>query len=136
MTRDPRPVICFADVRLEELPARQVFRPHLARWDFTPFGLAIDRNWLRDQGARPVIYGTDADWARLEMEDRPFFQFTPDSADSHRIDWRTESEWRRVGDLDLRTIPLDAIRVFVPTYEIALHFAPLSRWPIVVLNEP
>ena len=134
LTRSTRPVICFADVRLDELETRRIFRPHLGRWDFTPFGLAIDRDWLQERGARPVMYGSHADWSRLAEADRPFFQLAPDPEEPRGIDWRTESEWRLVGDLDLKQIPVGAARVFVPSRDIAQQFAPLSRWPIVVLN--
>ena len=132
LTRDPRSVVCFSDIRLEELKERRVFRSHLSRWDFEPYGLAIDRDLLRDLGARPVIYGNEPTWNSLSPSDRPFFQ--PETSASEKIDWKLEREWRIVGDLRLDLIPHDQALVFVASEAEANIIADLCHWPIVVMG--
>jgi hypothetical protein len=131
LTRDPRPVVCFSDVTFEELKERRVFRQHLHRWDFEPYGFAIDRDWLSEQGCRSVTYGDDQVWETTDESDRPFFQLNDPNG---KIDWSVEKEWRVVGDVDLRKVPVDAAVVFVPTIEDAEEVGDLCRWPIVVLE--
>ncbi len=68
------PVVCFTERRLGELARYRRYRPHLARWDFEPYGICIDRKWLCQRQTRPVIYGDDRRWARLSSDEQPFFQ--------------------------------------------------------------
>jgi hypothetical protein len=132
LTRDPRPVVCFSEIPLSQLAQRRVFRPHLSRWDFEPFGIAFDRALLESLGARSVIYGTERDWDALPEEDRPFFQV--EHSKSQKIDWRSEHEWRKLGDVDLDQIPHDQAVVFVKSESDAQWVDAISRWPIVVLS--
>lgn len=126
-----RPVVCFSDVPVCELPRRRVFRPHLSRWDFEPYGIAIERERLEALTARPVIYGPADCWETLAEQERPFFQLSQSS--SKKIDWESENEWRIMGDVRLETIAHDQAFVFVRTQTEAEIIADLSPWPIVVL---
>ncbi|QEG23315.1 hypothetical protein [Mariniblastus fucicola] len=132
LTRDPRPVVCFSDVTFTELKKRRVFRSHLSRWDFEPFGIAIRKSWLASHGAAAVVYGDETKWDSMEESKRPFFQLNDSSS---KVDWSVEKEWRIVGDVDLRKVPVDAAMVFVATRDDAAEVAGLSRWPVVVLEE-
>ena len=132
LTRDPRPVVCFSDIIFEQLAERRVFRPHLSRWDFEPFGIAIKKTWLAKQGARKVTYGEESVWESLEESERPWFQLNQSEG---KVDWSLENEWRILGDVDLRNVPVDAAVVFVPTQEDAQEIASFCRWPIVVLSQ-
>ena len=132
LTRSPTPVVCFADVRLGEIEERRIFRSHLARWDFEPYGIAVRKEFLERQGARAVIYGDERDWEALADGDRPFFQRAMGEG---KHDWRSEHEIRVCGDLPLRRIGPDDAVVFVPSRDEAQLIAPLSRWPVVVLAE-
>ncbi len=133
LTRGTVPVVAFADVRLTEIRSRRVFRSHLGRWDFEPYGIAVRKDCLNQLGARPVIYGNDNDWSRLSLNERPFFQLATSSDGKH--DWRSEREIRLCGDLLLKRVGRDEALVFVPTAEEANSIAALSRWPVVVLDE-
>ena len=133
LTRDPRSVVCFADLPLEELPSKRVFRPHLSRWDFESFGIAIERELLAQLGTVKAIYGDEEDWAQLPDEQRPYFQLR--KSKSEKIDWESENEWRLVGDLNLELVPHDQAIVFVKTIEDANIVAELSHWPIVVIAD-
>jgi len=131
LTRDPRPVVCFSDVAFDELKERRVFRRHLSRWDFEPYGVAIAKSWLAERGCRGVMYGDQQTWESIDEKDRPFFQLNdPDG----KIDWSVEKEWRVVGDVDLRMVPVDAAVVFVPTEADAKEIVGVCRWPIVVVE--
>jgi hypothetical protein len=132
LTRDEQPVVCFSNQPLTEIANRKIFRQHLGRWDFQPFGIAIDRQQLIKLGAKPVIYGDETTWASLEPADRPYFQ-TATSANG-KIEWTTEVEWRLAGDLDLNSLDIGAVVVFAENESAAASIAPLSRWPIVVLD--
>ncbi len=132
LTRDHQPVVCFSQLPLTQLPERRVFRKHLGRWDFQPFGIAIDRESLAEMGAKPVIYGDEEVWASLGDQQRPFFQL--ESTRRQDIDWREEQEWRLIGDVDLNRIGCDSAVVFVPSLPDAEVVAALSRWPIVCLT--
>ena len=137
LTRDERPVVCLSEIPLDRLQAHRVFRSHLGRWDFEPFGIAIARSYLESTGARPVIYGDETVWEQLPDNDRPFFQHVNASqyeSKSQPIDWRTEKEWRIVGDLDLDKIPRDQAIVFVHSIQDAKLAGSISNWPVVVLS--
>ena len=129
LTRDERAVVSWSAVRMDQLRERRIFRAHLARWDFELYGLGIKRSVLLAQGARPVIYGDEGDWAPLNEADRPFFQLS--NTDS--TDWKSEQEWRTLGDFDLKQIRAEDAVVFVPTTQDANRLRPVSRWPLVVV---
>jgi hypothetical protein len=125
-------VVCFTAVPLGELPERTVFRKHLARWDFVPYGLAIRKSILKSAGCREVIYGDESDWYELPNDDRPWFQIK--TSKNGKIDWTQEQEWRLVGDLDLTKIDSGDAFAFVKTRQDAMRLSEICRWPIVVLG--
>ncbi len=129
-------VVSFTAVPLDDLARLRVFRAHRSRWDFEPYGLCLRRDWLARRGARPVRYGSDADWHAAADSDRPFFQLVRSStsaAGSRAIDWRVEAEWRHVGDLDLSELPANDGFVFAPNQAEAERLARISPWPVCVV---
>ena len=135
LIRGDVPVVSFTAVPVGELGRLHTFRPHLGRWDFEPYGIAVRREWLMERGGRPVIYGDETRWQELPEADRPFFQPRESRSASGRVsDWTVEREWRHVGDVPLDALPPEAAFVFVPTAEEAEQLAPASRWPIAVLQ--
>lgn len=132
LTRDPAPVVCFTSVPVGQLPERTVFRKHLARWDFVPYGLAIRKSVLQSAGCKEVIYGDDSDWKNLSSDNRPWFQLR--TSKNGKIDWTMEQEWRLVGDLDLNKISSNDAFAFVKTPTDAERLSEICRWPIVVLE--
>lgn len=132
-------VVCFSAVPLLELQDRRVFRAHRGRWDFEPYGICIRQKWLREMGARPVIYGDDEDWSTLTVGDRPFFQVRSSRAnktgdESDRVDWSAEREWRFIGDLDLSALTARDAFVFVPSATEARNLAMISSWPVALVS--
>jgi len=139
--RGQHPVVCLTEVPLMELPLLRQYQVHRTRWDFEPFGVCVDRDWLQSRGARPVIYGDEATWLQLSDADRPYFQLCPAQVESSgdpgpKTDWRIEREWRHVGDLDLQHLPRDKGLVFVPTFEVAMRLAGISPWPLTLAPAP
>ena len=126
------PVVSLSEIRLDQLARHRVFRPHLARWDCLPYGLAILRTTLTRLGARPVIYGDQNTWDSLATSEQPYFQ--PASSRGGKIDWTTEKEWRIVGNLDLKSIGNDDAIFFVPSKSEASKIAKYCRWPVLVLD--
>ena len=135
LSRDSSPVVSFADVAVNEVIDRRVYRSHLGRWDFEPCGIAIAKSVLQSMGARPVIYGDAETWTHLSETDRPFFQIARStSARGNTIDWTQENEYRVCGNVSLDKIAVDNAFLFVETLDEATKVAPLSRWPVVVLQ--
>ena len=129
------PMVCLTQTPLTDLPRLRQFRAHRTRWDFEPFGMCINREWLQERGARPVVYGDEVTWERLADTDRPFFQFVQraDTDDKrHVVDWTVEQEWRHAGHLDLQALPADAAYVFVPNFEAARVISRISPWPVTL----
>ena len=122
-------VVCFSAVPADELIGRRTFRNHRGRWDYEPYGLCIDRDWLQAMGCRQVTYGSEEDWKALDETQRPFFQ---KAIGADGLDWSQEQEWRVSGNVDLLEIPADKIAVFVPTEKERLVLQRLTNWPVFV----
>lgn len=130
LIRGQHKVVCFSDERLESLPERRVYRRHLHRWDFEPYGVGIRRDILAALGARPVTYGQEGDHEALPVEERPFFQRRTTGSGT---DWQSEKEWRLCGDLDLSSLDAADVFVFVATATEASWLRDLSSFPVVVV---
>ena len=74
LIRGGLPVVSLTAVPLDALRTRRVYRRHLQRFDFEPYGICIRRDVLMQRGARPVIYGDEACWECLTSDQRPYFQ--------------------------------------------------------------
>jgi hypothetical protein len=85
------------------------WRARFVRWNFEPYGIAIDIEYAKSIGIRPVIYGSSETYGSLAEDGRPFFQNKGEKAG----DWKPEREWRLYGNLDLRRIPPGKMRVIV-----------------------
>ncbi len=137
MVRGDTAVVSFTAVPLSEIHRLHTFRSHLGRWDFEPYGICVDRDWLEERGARTVSYDDESGWESLAAEDRPFFQKKEaKSTTGHVTDWSVEREWRHIGDVSLEEIPQDAAVLFVPSETDARQLASISRWPVVVVDSP
>lgn len=131
--RGETPVISFTAVPLAELPSLRAFRPHLARWDFEPYGICLRRDWLEQRGSRPVIYGDESTRQSLPLADQPFFQRAKSTSPSGRVeDWTREREWRHCGDVDLSQATPGDVFLFVPSATEAAVVAGVSRWPVML----
>ncbi len=130
LVQDRFPVVCFTETPLDQFAGRRVFRPHLSRWDFEPYGISIRRSSLEKLGGKPVDYGTASERDQLPGEEKPWFVVV----NSDSTDWSSEREWRVAGDVDLRQLGPDDAVVFVPDEYAAGIAARYSRWPIAILK--
>ncbi|MCC9604155.1 hypothetical protein LOC67_26680 [Stieleria sp. JC731] len=102
------PVVCFSACPLAGLLSQRCYRPHLHRWDYEPYGIAIRKSAAVDLGCKPVIYGGAS--VRDDLPGEQLFRF---QAQGKTYDWTSEYEWRFSGDVDLTQFDHDDIRVFV-----------------------
>ena len=123
-------VVPFTECPPEDLPKLISWRAGLRRWTLEPYGIALSKMKLVELGARPVIYGTPADFEKLEERDQPFFQM----ADSRSGYWREEREWRIMGDVLLRSYSENQIVVFVPNRSDAQGFEEKPPCKVVCLQ--
>ena len=124
--------VCFSNNDIMSLLSMRKFQTHLARWDWEPYGIMIDREWLERHGAKKVSYIDRATAKQTIDEALTYCQVMADDAGSR--DWRTEREWRIAGDVRLSQVPFSKALIFVPTLAEARLLQPISRWPIVIAN--
>ena len=131
MTRSESRCVSFSAVPLSELLSRRQFRSHLGRWDWEPFGVLVRRDAMQSLGARPVIYGDEADFKSLDENDRDYFQPRGTKNARNPQDWSSEREWRLRGDLNFRDLPPDSILIFTHTQSQAQQIARRFPWPVL-----
>jgi len=85
------------------------WRARFVRWNFEPYGIAIETGTALQLGMRPVVYGTHDDYDMLDDSDKSFYQNVGEKGG----DWEPESEWRHAGVLDLNLVPPDRLRIIV-----------------------
>lgn len=123
ITRTDTRCVSFSAVPLVPLLQRRIFRSHLGRWDWEPYGLLIRRTVLQQWGAREVVYGDEASYRKLPEPDKAFFQ--------PMETWAEEREWRITTDVDLHALPGDSIVLFVRTQIEAQQLSRYARWPVL-----
>jgi hypothetical protein len=102
-------VVSFTDHHPAEAIKLMKWRARFVRWNFEPYGVAIDRAYAEFLGIRPVIYGASSEFAGLPERDKPYFQNLGEKGG----DWKPEQEWRFHGNLSLGSIPPDKMRIIV-----------------------
>lgn len=117
LVRGLEAVISWTSRPPPELAAIRHWNRALGRWTFEPCGIAMNRQWLRDRGAKPAIYGAGRIFERLPPHQRFRFQ----AGDADRAVWRREREWRLLGDL--RLSPTMDVLVLVPDATAAARIA-------------
>ena len=101
------PVVSFTAVSPDRIGELHRYRAHLLRWDFEPWGIVFDRDWLIKQHARPVHYLSNHAFQTLFAEERPWFQ----KHEPPDCDYSGEEEWRVSGDVDFSAAPSEAVRL-------------------------
>jgi hypothetical protein len=107
LIRGRSPAVSFTAVSPDRIEELHRYRAHLVRWDFEPWGIVFDRDWLAKRHARPVEYLPSASFSLLASADRPWFQKHEPPA----CDYSKEEEWRIIGDFDFADAPKDAVRL-------------------------
>ncbi len=119
--RGSRPMVSWTAQPLERWPALRTFRRGRHRWDFEPYGIAVEREAVRREGARPVWYGSEADFAAATPRQRQLGQLRRSRRGT--VDWTREREWRSPGDFPFSRLPQRSVVVFVSDYGEARQVA-------------
>lgn len=103
------PCVCFSEAPLAAL-TNGLINPRFYS-KYSPFGILVHKQWLFEQGGRPVIYETDDEFVALtECHRWRHMRFAPPN-----IDFTWEREWRICGDhLEFDT---DTASIVVPDDE-------------------
>lgn len=134
LLRHGKPMVCFTAAPLRSYADLRIYRPHLRRFDFEPYGFCFRQRKLQELGARPVIYGEPPLLDRLSPTDLPYFQVARAGRDCS-LDWTLEREWRLAGDLDLRRFTAQELYLFVDRPQEAEQLRRESPWPVICLND-
>lgn len=129
-TSKKTPVVCLTENSLSQTLSQRCFRPHLGRWDYEPFGVAIRKSAAKSMGCQPVIYGQSADRNKLKPDDR--FRFHPIGK---TYDWRKEREWRSPSILNLHQIANQDLQVFAIRSDAAENKLADCRVPITWIDQ-
>jgi hypothetical protein len=143
--RGGRACISFTAVPLPELLLRRVYRSHLGRWDWEPYGLLVRREVMQALGCRSVVYGGESDYQSMTEIDKPFFQARGGGnldAEGDRgrrsgkpssgspLDWTQEHEWRLLQDLKLWELPRGSWMAFTRTRSEAEQLSRIAPCPV------
>ena len=103
------------------------YRKRFQRWNYEPYGIALDREMLLSLGARPVTYESSSSTDKGNL----FVQ----GGRSGRADWSVEQEWRFPGDLGLSQFGPGQAVVIVRNVLDRKPLEDLSPWPVLALTE-
>jgi hypothetical protein len=98
MVRGRRDVVCLFDVPVDE--TRKLLESRNRR-RYEPFGIAIDKRYAFQSGARPVIYLPWREAAAILSPDEHWRIVSIDLQSARSVDWTFEREWRVPGGLTL-----------------------------------
>jgi hypothetical protein len=104
--------ICFSEAPISKL-GFLLSRKKEAQSKYSPFGIMIDKGYMFDLGARPVIYQPESEFVQLTRDNQfRHVRFEPNKG----IDWTWEREWRYKAD----ELPLDpsVVTLIVPRRDI------------------
>ncbi|MGB7343106.1 MAG: hypothetical protein WBD20_02740 [Pirellulaceae bacterium] len=124
------PVVCFSAVALSDLLVSRSYRPHLKRWDYEPWGIALRKSAAIEQGAHEVIYGQPGDREKIATSNQFRFQ-----AAGKTFDWTAEKEWRIAADVDLDSFKDNDVRVFVACGEDRSKVEKHCPWAISIAGQ-
>jgi hypothetical protein len=82
--------VCFSEAPISKLSL--ILAQTMAHdMRYKPFGVMVDKEWLFDQGGRPVIYQSNAEYDLLDENQKyRHVRYEP----SNKIDFTWEREWR------------------------------------------
>jgi hypothetical protein len=132
LVRGEQPVVSWSAVPPVKFQNLKQWNPALVRWTVDPYGIAVSLRVLRKQGAKPVIYGPETTYTRLQPADRFRYQrHQPPSCS-----WKYEREWRLPEDFDLSSASSDDGFIFVqePGDLELLSNHVRHRLPVIVLS--
>lgn len=104
--------ICFSEAPISKL-GFLLSRKNETQTKYSPFGIMINKGYMFDLGARPVIYQPESEFVQLNRDNQyRHVRFEPNNG----IDWTWEREWRYKAD-ELFLDP-SVVTLIVPTRDI------------------
>ncbi|MDR1479703.1 MAG: hypothetical protein LBJ00_12280 [Planctomycetaceae bacterium] len=98
------PVTAFTENNPADSKAMFTWRKDRQQMNFEPYGIGIEKEYLKTKGAKLLQYGTTPDWNTMKFDNR----------------WKNENEWRIHGDFLLEDDCTDKMIVVVrKPHEIA-----------------
>ena len=116
-------------VPLLQLLRQRCFRPHVQRWDYEPYGVAVRRRAIHQFGGRSVIYGEPVEAKKLPACERFRYQ-----AKGKTNDWRKEKEWRLACSLSLKSLNPCDVRIFALDSALARSRLVNLPWKVTILQ--
>ncbi|NIP43606.1 MAG: hypothetical protein GWO41_12420 [candidate division Zixibacteria bacterium] len=102
-------VVSFTELSPPDAVSLIKWRPRYVRWNFEPYGIAIEKDYARRIGIKPVIYDQPDKYYELSDKEKPFYQNPGEKGG----DWEPEREWRHFGSLDLSQVPSEKVILLV-----------------------
>lgn len=102
-------VVSLTSLHPREAATLMRWRRRYVYYNFEPYGIAIHKDAAARLGTREVVYGPAEQYRRLPSEARAYFQ----NEGKAGTGWKAEAEYRVVGDMDLRLLDPDEIRIIV-----------------------
>ena len=124
--REGHKVVCLTRVPISRWQEQHIYRPHLRRWDFCPYGVVFSPTAVSRIAPTAVQYGDEDLWKSLTPAERPYFQ-----AIDCKIDWTIEQEQRVLGAIALSPLQNNDLIFFTQTPWEAEQLQIYSRWPVV-----
>jgi hypothetical protein len=112
--------VCFSEAPLSALEQGLVNSSAYSR--YAPFGVLFDKNWVFDNGGRPVIYQPDLEFYDLP-ESHKWRHVRYEPTGGYPIDFSWEREWR------IKTLQLN----FDPS--VAALVVPEQNWADKLISE-
>lgn len=125
-----KPVVCFSNQSLAQLLAGRCYRPHLQRWDYEPYGVAITKRYALSNGAKKVKY-IRGEKCAIHSKSAPFY-FHPSGK---TYDWTKECEWRFPETILLRSVPYQDVRFFAEDSPLSRKLLADSHWKVHFLRK-
>ena len=128
--------VSWTAVPLNEFRHRRIFRRHKQHFDFEPWGIAVRKEWLEQNGCRSVQYVVDQG---QESRGNSWLH-QPARSRNGKIDWREEKEWRSPNRVVLAAACPGDVVVFVDQLsqvpERLTELVQQHGWTIVAVPNP
>ncbi len=110
------PCVCFTEAPIQEFASifalSEIAASKKQRPRYEPYGIAVTKEWLFNQGGRPVIYEHESDMSSFDGSQKQQYRLVPYDPRSGK-DFTWEREWR-VSTSALKIDPEHAF-IIVPT---------------------
>ncbi len=100
--------VAFSALKPSEAIKLMKWRARYSEMTFEPYGIAVKKEFAEKIGIKKAIYGNPEMYRYLEKDDRPYFQSLGKIGD-----WQPEREYRGIGDIDFKNMPMEFFRVIV-----------------------